>query len=151
MKKLLSVMFCLALLAGCSSSDGSGLSLFGGNVVPGEASDFVASAKDRVFFGFNSSRLDSEATENLDEQVEWLKEYNTKDIVLEGHCDERGTREYNLALGERRANAVKQYLVSQGVSASRIKVISYGKEKPAVMGSNESAWAQNRRAVTIVK
>ncbi len=151
MKKLLSVVFCLALLSGCAGSDGSGLSLFGGSVVPGEASDFIANSQDRVFFSFNSARLDSEAVDALEEQAEWLKKYDTKNVVLEGHCDERGTREYNLALGERRANAAKQFLVSQGVESSRIKVISYGKEKPAVMGSNESAWSQNRRAVTVIK
>ena len=84
-------------------------------------------------------------------QVKWLKKNDKVDVIVQGYCDERGTREYNLALGERRANAVKQYLISQGISANRISTISYGKERPAVLGSNEAAWAQNRRAITVVK
>ena len=91
-----------------------------------------------------------DATEVVDSQVKWLKKHENVNVVVQGYCDERGTREYNLALGERRANAVKQYMVSQGIDASRVSTISYGKEKPFVLGSNEEAWAQNRRAVTVV-
>ena len=106
---------------------------------------------DRVFFAFDSSALSDNAVEVLNTQVKWLKDHKKVNVIVQGYCDERGTREYNLALGERRANAVKQYLVSQGIAADRISVISYGKERPAVLGNNEAAWAQNRRAVTVVK
>jgi len=104
---------------------------------------------DRVFFSTNKSDLTSAATTTLAKQATYLKANPTLNIVLEGHADERGTREYNLALGERRAIAAKNYLTSNGVSANRIKVISYGKEKPANPASNVLAWSQNRRTVTI--
>ena len=94
--------------------------------------------------------MSAEAVAALDTQVAWLKNHDDVNVIVQGYCDERGTREYNLALGERRANAVKQYLVSQGIAENRISTISYGKERPAVLGSNEAAWAQNRRAVTVV-
>ena len=104
-----------------------------------------------VYFAFDSSALSAEAVSALDSQIAWLKKNPKVNVVIQGYCDKRGTAEYNLALGERRANAVKQYLVSQGIAADRISVISYGKERPAVLGNNEAAWAQNRRAVTVVK
>jgi len=107
-------------------------------------------ASDRVFFDYNSSVIRPEERPILDKQANWLNKNSKVTVTIEGHCDERGTREYNLALGERRANAAKKYLVAEGVSASRISTISYGKERPAVAGSNESAYAQNRRAVTIL-
>ena len=105
---------------------------------------------DRVLFGYDSSELDSDAQELLQDQVAWLKQYSDVSVIIEGHCDERGTREYNLALGEKRAQAVKNYLISLGISSDRVSTISYGKERPAVVGSNDGAWAQNRRSVTIV-
>src|SRR3546814_581643 len=105
---------------------------------------------DRVFFEFDSYQLDSTAQGTLNGQAAWLNKYPNVRVTIEGHADERGTREYNLALGERRANAVKNYLAGQGVSADRINVISYGEERPAVEGSNEASWAQNRRAVTVL-
>ncbi len=149
MKKLLS-MFCAVLaLSACSTMSES--SLFGGSECESKmARDFMENAEDRVFFAFDSSAISLDAAEVLDTQVKWLKDHEEVKVVVQGYCDERGTREYNLALGERRANAVKQYLVSKGVAADRISVISYGKERPAVLGSNEAAWAQNRRAVTVV-
>ena len=153
MKKLLSLFCAMAFLAGCSSFGSNG-GLFGGSECEDkEARDFMANAEDRVFFAFDSSALTNNATEVLDTQVEWLnaRKHKNVNVIVQGYCDDRGTREYNLALGERRANAVKQYLVSQGVAADRISVISYGKERPAVLGNNEAAWAQNRRAVTVVK
>lgn len=119
--------------------------------VPGSTADFLEKAgSDKVFFGTDSYELDSAATGTLDAQAAWLNQYSQVRITIEGHCDERGTREYNLALGDRRANAAKNYLVSKGVDASRISTISYGKERPAVQGSTEEAWAQNRRAVTVL-
>ena len=149
MKKLLS-MFCAVLaLSACSTMSES--SLFGGRECESKmARDFMENAEDRVFFAFDSSAISLDAAEVLDTQVKWLKDHEEVKVVVQGYCDERGTREYNLALGERRANAVKQYLVSKGIAADRISVISYGKERPAVLGSNEAAWAQNRRAVTVV-
>ena len=151
MKKLLSLFCALAFLSGCSMFDSNG-GLFGGaECASKEARDFMAHAEDRVFFAFDSSALSNNAVEVLQTQVEWLKNNENVDVIVQGYCDERGTREYNLALGERRANAVKQYLISQGVAADRISTISYGKERPAVLGNNETAWAQNRRAVTVVK
>ena len=150
MKKLLSLFCAFAFLAGCSSFDSNG-GLFGGAECESiEAQDFMANAEDRVFFAFDSSALSDNAVEILNTQVEWLKNHENIDVIVQGYCDERGTREYNLALGERRANAVKQYLVSQGIAADRISTISYGKERPAVLGNNETAWAQNRRAITVV-
>lgn len=126
--------------------------LFGGTDCESrEARDFMANAEDRVFFNYDSSALTNNAVEVLDTQVAWLKKHEKVNVIVQGYCDERGTREYNLALGERRANSVKQYLISQGIAADRISTISYGKERPAVLGNNEAAWAQNRRAVTVVK
>ena len=119
--------------------------------VPGSSADFLQKAgSDKVFFGTDSYDLDATAKGTLDAQAAWLVQYGQVKITIEGHCDERGTREYNLALGDRRANAAKNYLVSKGVDASRISTISYGKERPAVEGSSEDAWAQNRRAVTVL-
>ncbi|MFN3591100.1 MAG: peptidoglycan-associated lipoprotein Pal [Thermaurantiacus sp.] len=119
--------------------------------VPGSQADFIAqSGSDRVLFAFDSYSLDAEARDILGRQAEWLNRYPNVRITIEGHADERGTREYNLALGERRANAARTFLAAQGVSSNRMNVISYGKERPAVDGSNESAWAQNRRAVTVL-
>ncbi len=105
---------------------------------------------DRVFFGYDSSVLTGESQGTLERQASWLRE-KTQGIIIEGHCDERGTREYNLALGERRAAAAKSYLVSLGIPSGRVSTVSYGKERPAVLGSNDSSWAQNRRAVTVLQ
>ena len=147
MKKLLGLFCVVALLSACSTTS----ELFGGSECDSrEARNFMANAEDRVFFDYDSSELTDNAKEAVDTQVKWLKKHENVNVVVQGYCDERGTREYNLALGERRANAVKQYLISKGVAANRISVISYGKERPAVLGNNEAAWAQNRRAVTVV-
>jgi peptidoglycan-associated lipoprotein len=118
---------------------------------PGSGVDFYINVGDRVFFDFDKSEIKPKAAETLKRQAAWLNKYKSRTVVIEGHCDERGTREYNLALGERRANAAREYLISLGVDPARIETISYGKERPAVLGSNESAWAQNRRAVTLVR
>ena len=119
-------------------------------IEPGSQEDLVVNIGDRVFFGYDSSELDADARELLQLQAAWLKQYNKSSITIEGHCDERGTREYNLALGEKRAQAVKNYLNSLGVDRSSLNTISYGKERPAVIGSNDAAWGQNRRSVTTV-
>ncbi|NJC34509.1 peptidoglycan-associated lipoprotein [Sphingomonas jejuensis] len=129
---------------------GAGTGQTGTTVVPGSQADFLQSVNaDRVLFATDSSDIDSQARSILDSQAQWLARYPNVRITIEGHADERGTREYNLALGDRRATAASNYLQAQGVSASRINVISYGKERPEATGSDEGAWAQNRRAVTV--
>ncbi len=118
---------------------------------PGSRADFVAQAgNDSVWFDTDSFDIDAEDQATLTRQAAWLAKYPNVTATIEGHCDERGSREYNLALGEKRANAAKNFLVSAGVAASRLSVISYGKEKPFATGSDEASWAQNRRAVTVV-
>ena len=104
------------------------------SIVPGSQEDLIVNVGDRVFFNYDSSDLDSDAQELLQDQVAWLKQYSDVSVIVEGHCDERGTREYNLALGEKRAQSVKNYLISLGISSDRISTISYGKERPAVVG-----------------
>lgn len=119
--------------------------------VPGSQADFVASmnGRDVIYFDTDQYNIDSADAAALQGQAQWLLRYPNKRATIEGHCDERGTRDYNLALGERRANAAKNYLASLGVDANRLSTVSYGKERPVAMGSDESAWAQNRRAATI--
>ena len=123
----------------------------GAGPLAGTQQDFVVNVGDRVFFDYDQHDLTGEARSTVERQSQWLKQYGSVSIVVEGHSDERGTREYNLALGEKRANTVRNYLIANGVDASRIQVISYGKERPAVMGSDEQSWAQNRRAVVVIQ
>jgi peptidoglycan-associated lipoprotein len=163
----------LLLLAGCASDDapdqsaagaggaGAGAGIGGagagissrelaGQPVPGTQEDLAVSVGDRVFFDYDSVVLNAEATRVLDGQAAWLQQYPDVVITIEGHADERGTREYNLALGDRRANAVRNYLMALGIDQERILTISYGEERPADPGHHDTAWAQNRRAVTTV-
>ncbi|MCC6597257.1 MAG: peptidoglycan-associated lipoprotein Pal [Alphaproteobacteria bacterium] len=121
-----------------------------GGAAPGTQADLVVNVGDRVFFGYDRYDISSEAQMTLNKQASWLQQYPNLNVTVEGHSDERGTREYNLALGERRANSVKNFLVASGVAANRINTISYGKERPAVPGSDETSFAQNRRGVTKV-
>ena len=132
------------------SSEGTITETSGSGIISGSQEDLIVNVGDRVFFGYDSSDLDSDALELLQDQVAWLKQNSDVSVTIEGHCDERGTREYNLALGEKRAQAVKNYLIGLGINPDRVSTISYGKERPAVVGSNDGAWAQNRRSVTIV-
>jgi peptidoglycan-associated lipoprotein len=119
--------------------------------VPGSKADFLAQVgSDTVHFDTDKYDLDGEATGILAKQAQWLQAHPNVKATIEGHCDERGTREYNLALGDRRANSVKNFLVNNGVAASQLSTISYGKERPVATGSDEASWAQNRRAVTVV-
>jgi len=169
--KILGILAAVALLGACeTASDTSGQTSGGGSsvadakpvetfttplggsgaIAAGSQEDLVANVGDRVFFAFDKYHLNDIARATLDKQAAWLKANPSTVISIEGHCDERGTREYNLALGERRANSTKDYLVALGVNPSRIKTISYGKERPVALGSNEDAWAQNRRSVTVV-
>ncbi len=136
---------------GSSSDTGAGTGTIGTGIVPGSRADFIQQAgTDTIHFDTNSSDVNGEGAGILQAQARWLNAHANVRVTIEGHCDERGTREYNLALGERRANSAKNTLVADGVSADRISVISYGKERPAAMGSDEASWAQNRRAVTVV-
>lgn len=121
-----------------------------GAVGAGTQEDLVANIGDRVFFGYDRYDLTAEARATLDRQAQWLGQYQNLSITIEGHADERGTREYNLALGEKRANAVRSYLVGAGVDGSRLNVLSYGKERPSVADPSPEGWAQNRRSVTVV-
>ncbi len=122
-----------------------------GTAQPGTAAHFRQTVvSDTINFGFDQYDIDPRARQILDSQAQWLTTYTNTRITIEGHADERGTREYNLALGDRRANAAKNYLAARGVSPARITTISYGKERPLALGSDEASWAQNRRAVTIV-
>lgn len=154
--KSLTVLSAVLLLAACdtaqtsSSVEGQGGTAAGGPVRPGSSEDLAQNVGDRVFFAYDSAQLSSESQQTLERQAAWLKQYPNVNVSVEGHCDERGTREYNLALGERRAAAAKKYLVGLGVAASRLSTISYGKERPAVIGSDEAAWGQNRRAVSVI-
>jgi len=122
-----------------------------GAITPGSDADFRRSvSSNTVLFGLDQSDIDAEARAILDSQATWLQRFPQVRATVEGHADERGTREYNLALGDRRANAAKNYLVARGIDPSRLTTISYGKERPVALGSDESSWAQNRRSVTVV-
>ncbi|HXY59397.1 MAG TPA: peptidoglycan-associated lipoprotein Pal [Methylocystis sp.] len=133
--------------AGDPSRLGAG---YGRNGAPGSPQDFVVNVGDRVFFETDSTDLTSTAQATLDKQAEWLNRYSRYSFTIEGHADERGTREYNFALGARRAEAAKSYLASRGVAASRIRTVSYGKERPVAVCDDISCWSQNRRAVTVL-
>ena len=155
--KILGVFAALLLLAACSSAPnqsattaGSGAPATSAGPRPGSEADLVANVGDRVFFDFDKSDLKPEARSTIQRWSAFLKQYPNVSVTIEGHCDERGTREYNIALGARRAAAARNFLVSLGIDARRISTISYGKERPAVIGSNEAAWAQNRRAVLVI-
>ena len=153
---ILIALFVGLSLAGCASkkglpNDANGLGLNGaGNAAPGSPQDFTVNVGDRIFFDTDSSSIRADASQTLDRQAQWLARYPNYKITVEGHADERGTREYNLALGARRATATKDYLASRGVPAKRMKTISYGKERPVATCDDISCWSQNRRAVTVL-
>jgi peptidoglycan-associated lipoprotein len=140
-----------ALLAIAACSNEQNVPGPGTGAQPGSIGDFKQNVGDRVFFDTDLSNIREDGRGTLAKQAEWLKKYTNYPITIEGKCDERGTREYNLALGERRANAVRQYLVAQGIPADRIKTISYGKERPEAVGSDEGAWARNRVGITTLQ
>lgn len=163
--KVLALLAAVALIAGCETAPeetgaGSGTGGSAAQVsstgdmaqrvgpAPGTNEDFVVNVGDRVFFDFDKYGLTPEAQGVLKKQAAWLQKFNSVGVTVEGHCDERGTREYNLALGERRANAVKDYLSALGIARTRVKTISYGKERPVASGHDDGAWSQNRRGVT---
>jgi peptidoglycan-associated lipoprotein len=122
----------------------------GGAAVPGSQQDFVVNVGDRVFFETDSTELTPQARATLDSQVQWLQRYSQYTFTLEGHADERGTREYNIALGARRAQTVREYLASRGINPQRMRTISYGKERPVAVCDDISCWSQNRRVVTVL-
>jgi len=122
-----------------------------GGPAPGTQQDLVVNVGDRVFFGYDQYDLTAEARATIERQAQWLRTYPNVNVIVEGHCDERGTREYNLALGEKRATSVRNYLIANGVAPSRVQTISYGKERPVVLGSDSASWAQNRRGVLVVQ
>jgi peptidoglycan-associated lipoprotein len=121
-----------------------------GAATPGSQQDFIVNVGDRVFFETDSSELTEQSRATLDKQAQWLNQYGNYAFTIEGHADERGTREYNIALGARRAQTVREYLVSRGVAAQRMHTISYGKERPVAVCNDISCWSQNRRAVTVL-
>ncbi|ATQ67002.1 MULTISPECIES: peptidoglycan-associated lipoprotein Pal [Methylosinus] len=133
-----------------SEDENAALAGRGGYAAPGSPQDFVVNVGDRIYFETDSSELTSTAQTTLDKQVDWLQRYGRYSFTVEGHADERGTREYNFALGARRAEVAKNYLVSRGLSAARIRTISYGKERPVAVCDDISCWSQNRRAVTVL-
>ena len=149
LKNAFLVTFACLVLSACASKKTTGQ--MQGDVYTGKDTvEYLASGvPDRVFFATNESVLTTKSRDTLRKQAAWLRKNSSINIVIEGHADERGTREYNLALGERRANAAKDYLMTYGVSSNRISVISYGKERPVDSGSNPLAWSKNRRSVTV--
>lgn len=177
--RILSVFAVAAILAGCATApeiaataEGSGGDAGGvqavnqpvttevapveeAAVTVGPAEDtaeyFQLNVGDRVFFDFDKYNLKAEAQQTLELQAAWLRKFPQRTLIIEGHADERGTREYNLALGERRANSARDYLVSLGIDPARVQIISYGEERPVALGQNEEAWALNRRAVTVIQ
>jgi len=152
LKRILLVVLAGFALTACATQKKSGTGMMQGDVYTGtETVEYLATGvKDRVFFATNKSTLTTASRDTLRKQAAWMrKKGKNLSFTIEGHADERGTREYNLALGERRANAVKDYLMTYGISGNRLNVISYGKERPVNSGSNPLAWSQNRRSVTV--
>ncbi len=151
--KILGALSAAALLAACSTpaTPPSAPTPVAAGIVPGSQEDLVANVGDRVFYDYNMSSLRADGRGTLDKQAAWLAKYGSINVQVAGNCDERGTEEYNLALGNRRATAAASYLKAQGVAAARLSTISYGKDRPTAQGSNEQAWEQNRNAITSVR
>ena len=138
-------------VSACANKPGNdALATAPGAATPGSQQDFVVNVGDRVFFEVDSSELTDQARATLEKQAQWLQMYRTYAFTIEGHADERGTREYNIALGARRAQAVRDYLAARGIEAHRMRTVSYGKERPVAVCNNISCWSQNRRAVTVL-
>ena len=150
LKRILVVVLAGIVLTACATQKKQSGMISGDVYTGSETVEYLATGvKDRVFFATNKSTLTTASRDTLRKQAAWMRKKSDVSVVVEGHADERGTREYNLALGERRANAVKDYLMTYGISGSRISVISYGKERPVNSGSTPLAWSQNRRSVTV--
>lgn len=149
--KILGAVAAVALLAACSDNATTATAPVSSGPVPGSQEDLVANVGDRVFYDFDRSTLRSDARTTLERQAAWLSKWSANNVQIAGNCDERGTQAYNIALGNRRANAARDFLVAKGVAAGRITTISYGKDRPTALGSNEQAWSQNRNAITSVR
>ncbi len=152
-KPILAAFAAMALLAACANTDqNTATTGTGGSAIrPGSQEDLVANVGDRVLFDTDRSSIRADQRPILQRQAAWMQTNASVTVQVEGHADERGTREYNLALGQRRANAARDLLVAGGVAGARVSTISYGKDRPAALGSDDGAWAQNRRAVTVVR
>ncbi|AVT80014.1 peptidoglycan-associated lipoprotein Pal [Rhodopseudomonas palustris] len=150
--KVAAVLAVALSMGACANKNGLGGAdgAMAGAATPGSQQDFVVNVGDRVFFESDQSDLSPQAVATLDKQVQWLQTYSRYTFTIEGHADERGTREYNIALGARRAQSVRNYLVSRGIDAQRMRTISYGKERPVAVCNDISCWSQNRRAVTVL-
>ncbi|MDR6433998.1 peptidoglycan-associated lipoprotein Pal [Brucella pseudogrignonensis] len=148
-------LFMSLAVVGCASkknlpNNAGDLGLAGGAATPGSAQDFTVNVGDRILFDLDSSLIRSDAQQTLSKQAQWLQRYPQYSITVEGHADERGTREYNLALGQRRAAATRDFLAARGIPTSRMRTVSYGNERPIAVCDNNSCWSQNRRAVTVL-
>jgi peptidoglycan-associated lipoprotein len=149
--RLAAILAAALMISACANKTGDDAQAnAGGMATPGSQQDFVVNVGDRVFFETDSTELTTQSRSTLDKQAQWLGTYNQYAFTIEGHADERGTREYNIALGARRAQTVRDYLVSRGVTANRMHTISYGKERPVAVCNDISCWSQNRRAVTVL-
>jgi peptidoglycan-associated lipoprotein len=148
--RIAAICCCFLALAACSKKNTPDLETDGGVATPGSERDFSINVGDRVFFVEDQSTLTPEATETLRRQAAWLRQYPNVVVQVEGHADERGTREYNIALSARRATATREFLIAQGVQGNRISSIAYGKERPVALCDAEQCWSQNRRAVTVI-
>ncbi|HEX3858054.1 MAG TPA: peptidoglycan-associated lipoprotein Pal [Pseudolabrys sp.] len=149
--RLAAILAAALTISACANKAGDNAQAnAGGMATPGSQQDFVVNVGDRVFFDTDSTELTAQSRGTLDKQAQWLGNYNQYAFTIEGHADERGTREYNIALGARRAQTVRDYLVSRGVAANRMHTISYGKERPVAVCNDISCWSQNRRAVTVL-
>jgi peptidoglycan-associated lipoprotein len=148
--KFAAVLLGALAIAGCAKNAQNDQVGMAGAATPGSQQDFIVNVGDRVFFETDSSELTPQSRATLDKQAQWLNQYGTYAFTIEGHADERGTREYNIALGARRAQTVREYLASRGVQAQRMHTISYGKERPVAVCDDISCWSQNRRAVTVL-
>jgi len=147
--KFAAVVLGALAIAGCAKQQADQAAMAGA-AAPGSQQDFIVNVGDRVFFDTDSSELSPQARATLDKQAQWLNQYGHYSFIIEGHADERGTREYNIALGARRAQTAREYLVSRGVAATRMRTISFGKERPVAVCNDISCWSQNRRAVTVL-
>ena len=147
---MIATLIAALAVSACANKPGDNSMASAGAATPGSEQDFVVNVGDRVFFESDSSELTGASRATLDKQAQWLQQYQTYAFTVEGHADERGTREYNIALGARRAQAVRDYLVSRGIPAQRMRTVSYGKERPVAVCNDISCWSQNRRAVTVL-
>jgi peptidoglycan-associated lipoprotein len=148
--KLAAVLAVALSMGACANKNLNGMDANASAATPGSQQDFVVNVGDRVFFESDQTDLSPQAVATLDKQIQWLQTYSRYSFTIEGHADERGTREYNIALGARRSQSVKAYMQAHGIDGSRMRTISYGKERPVAVCNDISCWSQNRRAVTVL-